>query len=46
MKELFTEIEIKATPESVWQLLTDFEKYPEWNPFIRRASEDRKRSEA
>ena len=37
MKELRTEIEILATPEKVWQILTDLEKYPEWNPFIRHA---------
>jgi hypothetical protein len=38
MKELRTEIEINAPPERVWQLLTDFANYPQWNPFIRRAS--------
>lgn len=38
MKELRTEIEIEASPERVWQLLTDFDRFPEWNPFIRRAS--------
>ena len=36
MKELCTEVEIHATPERVWQLLTDFARFPEWNPFIRR----------
>jgi hypothetical protein len=34
MKEIHTEIEIEATPERVWELLTDFAAYPEWNPFI------------
>ena len=34
MQELRTEIEIDATPERVWQVLTDFERYPEWNPFM------------
>lgn len=38
MKELRTEIEIKAAPEKVWQALTNLEKYPEWNPFIRHAT--------
>lgn len=31
---LHTEIEIAATPERVWSILTDFPFYPEWNPFI------------
>ncbi len=30
-----SEIAIKARPEDVWSVLTDFESYPEWNPFIR-----------
>ena len=38
MKEIHTEIEINATPERVWQILTDFDALPEWNPFMRRAS--------
>ncbi|MBP7998152.1 MAG: SRPBCC domain-containing protein [Chloroflexi bacterium] len=38
MKELRTEIEIQASPEQVWQILTDLDKYPEWNPFIHHAS--------
>ncbi|MEW6649371.1 MAG: SRPBCC domain-containing protein [Chloroflexota bacterium] len=37
MKELRTEIELQATPEKVWQILTSFDKYPEWNPFIHHA---------
>jgi len=35
MKELRTEIEIKATPEKVWQILTDLDKYPQWHPYAR-----------
>ena len=38
MKELRSEIEIEAPAERVWQVLTDFAAYPEWNPFIRRVS--------
>ena len=38
MKELHSEIEIYAPAERVWQLLTDFPSYPQWNPFIRRIS--------
>jgi hypothetical protein len=37
VKELISEIEIHASGEKVWQILTDFERYPEWNPFIRWA---------
>jgi hypothetical protein len=32
--ELHTEIEIHASAEDVWKILTDFGAYPEWNPFI------------
>ncbi len=38
MKELHTEIEIDAPAERVWELLTDFASYPQWNPFIRNIS--------
>jgi hypothetical protein len=38
MKQLRTEISINASPERVWHLLTDFASFPQWNPFIRRAS--------
>ncbi len=37
MKELFTEIEIKASPETVWRVLVDFSQYSVWNPFIKEA---------
>jgi len=26
---------INASPEKIWAILTDFEKYPDWNPFIK-----------
>jgi hypothetical protein len=37
-KEIVTEIEINAPPSRVWQVLIDFEKYPTWNPFIKKIS--------
>jgi len=35
MKELHSQIEIDASAERVWDILTDFASYPQWNPFIR-----------
>jgi hypothetical protein len=35
MRELRSEIAIAAPAERVWEVLTDFEVYPEWNPFMR-----------
>jgi hypothetical protein len=35
-EELYSEIEIEASAEKLWQVLTDFESFPEWNPFIRQ----------
>lgn len=34
MKEIKTEIIINASQEAVWTVLTDFEAYPSWNPFL------------
>lgn len=34
-KEISTEIRIHATPDKVWAILTQFENYPNWNPFIK-----------
>ena len=36
MRELFTEITINASSDRVWEVLTDFDSYPEWNPFVKR----------
>jgi len=38
MKQIRTEIDIKSTPDKVWGILTDFEKHPDWNPFIKKIS--------
>lgn len=32
--KLRAEIEVNASAAQVWQVLTDFQAYPEWNPFI------------
>ncbi|HJT47587.1 MAG TPA: SRPBCC domain-containing protein [Nitrososphaeraceae archaeon] len=36
MKEIHTQIDIKATAERAWHLLLDFNNYSQWNPFIRQ----------
>ncbi len=36
LKEIRTEIDIKASPEKTWEVLTDFNSFPKWNPFIRQ----------
>lgn len=33
-KDIRTEIEINASAEKVWQILSDFENFPNWNPFV------------
>ena len=33
-----TDVVINASSSKVWQVLTDFEAYPQWNPFIRHMS--------
>lgn len=34
-KLIYSEIVIQASSEKVWEIFTDFAKYPEWNPFIK-----------
>ncbi len=38
MREIHTQIDIAAPAERVWQVLTDFAAYPQWNPFLRSVS--------
>jgi len=38
MKQIRTEIIINASKEKVWSILTDFENYKSWNPFIINSS--------
>ena len=38
MKELYTEIQINASPNTVWKILTDFDDFSRWNPFIKEIS--------
>lgn len=35
MHEIHTELQINAPAERVWQILTNFEAFADWNPFIR-----------
>jgi uncharacterized protein YndB with AHSA1/START domain len=42
LKEIRTEIDIKASAEKVWEVLTDFNNFPQWNPFIRQINGDPK----
>ena len=38
MKEIRTQISIKAAPEKIWDILMSFEQYSRWNPFITAIS--------
>lgn len=42
MKVLKTEIDINAPKKRVWDILVDFESYPQWNPFIKSIHGDLK----
>jgi uncharacterized protein YndB with AHSA1/START domain len=33
--EIRTEILINAQPNKIWSTLSEFDKYPTWNPFIK-----------
>ncbi|HML05454.1 MAG TPA: SRPBCC domain-containing protein [Methanobacterium sp.] len=38
MKEIYSEVEINASPKVVWDILMDFENFQNWNPFIKQIS--------
>lgn len=38
MPAIDTSIDIAASPARVWEILTDFAAYPQWNPFITRVA--------
>ncbi len=38
VRTLTTSVIIYAPPDRVWQVLTDFHSYPQWNPFIKQAT--------
>ena len=37
-KQLQSDIEIQSPPARVWEVLTDFDAYKTWNPFIIQAA--------
>jgi hypothetical protein len=38
MRTISATVDIAAPPDQVWSVLTDLDRYPEWNPFIQSAS--------
>jgi len=36
-KQLESEILVNSSAKRLWELITNFEDFPRWNPFIRRA---------
>ena len=38
MREIRTEIQISAPIDKVWQVLTDFDQWTDWNPTVKHAS--------
>lgn len=42
MKKIETEITIESNISTVWNVLTDFENHPNWNPFIKSITGEKK----
>lgn len=40
MEPIKSLVDISASPEMVWRVLTDFASYPKWNPFLRNVQGD------
>jgi hypothetical protein len=38
MPSIYTSIRLPAPPQDIWDILTDFEHYPEWNPYFQKVS--------
>ncbi len=34
MREIYSDVEVKAGPGKVWDVVTGFDNFPDWNPFI------------
>ena len=37
-RDIVSEVVIDAPPAAVWEVLSGFERYPQWNPFIQAIS--------
>jgi hypothetical protein len=42
LKAIETHIIVDCTPEKIWDILTNFEKYESWNPFMTKVEGDAK----
>ncbi len=40
MREIYSDVEVKAGPGKVWDVVTGFESFPDWNPFITSCTGD------
>ena len=34
MREIYSDVEVKAGPAKVWDVVTGFDSFPDWKPFI------------